>query len=130
LAAQQAFSGIIVVGHIGKLIKLAGGIMNTHSRVADGRLDILALHAGLAGGDAGLMRSLLDAPTVDAGLDLLAAQNLTVPVLRSILGRIDLHLRVRLAGTVPAGAIIFSNRSGHVCISDAADSLLRQWNIE
>ncbi len=127
-AARAGFSGIVVVGHLGKLIKLAGGVMNTHSRVADCRLDLLALHAGLAGGDAGLMRSLLDAPTVDAGLEALAAAGLALPALTSLLERIDRHLAERLGGAVPAGAVVFSPYSGLERASGAAEALLRHWN--
>lgn len=43
------FSGALLIGHIGKLVKLAGGMMNTHSKYGDCRMDILAAHAGMAG---------------------------------------------------------------------------------
>ena len=32
--------GILFVAHIGKFVKVAGGIMNTHSREADARMEI------------------------------------------------------------------------------------------
>lgn len=128
LAVARGFSGVVVVGHIGKMIKLAGGVMNTHSRIADCRLDLLALHAGLAGGDASLLRALLDAPTVDAGLDLLAARALTTPVMQNLLRRIDWHLGARVGGAFPVGAFMFSSRNGLVAVSDAADSLIQHWN--
>ena len=38
-AVSDGFKRILLVGHIGKLVKLAGGIMNTHSRWADCRTD-------------------------------------------------------------------------------------------
>ena len=48
LAAQMGFRNLLLIGHIGKLIKVAGGIMNTHSHVADGRLEILTAHGALS----------------------------------------------------------------------------------
>ena len=42
-AVEFGAKGILLVGHIGKLVKLAAGIMNTHSRNADARMDILKM---------------------------------------------------------------------------------------
>ena len=39
MAAASKFEQVVLVGHIGKLVKLAGGVMNTHSRTADCRTE-------------------------------------------------------------------------------------------
>ncbi|MGL5088115.1 MAG: cobalt-precorrin-5B (C(1))-methyltransferase CbiD [Fusobacteriaceae bacterium] len=44
-AVQLGFKKVMLIGHIGKAIKVAGGIFNTHSRVADARLEIIAANA-------------------------------------------------------------------------------------
>jgi len=44
-AVQYGAKGVLLAGHLGKFVKLAGGIMNTHSREADCRLELLAIHA-------------------------------------------------------------------------------------
>ena len=41
-AAAADFKRLLFVGHIGKLVKVAGGIPNTHSRYGDHRMEILA----------------------------------------------------------------------------------------
>jgi cobalt-precorrin-5B (C1)-methyltransferase len=43
-AVKNGFKKIILIGHLGKLVKLAGGIFQTHSRTADARNEILAAH--------------------------------------------------------------------------------------
>lgn len=46
-AVKLGFKRVLLIGHVGKAIKIAGGIFNTHSRVADGRLETLAANAVL-----------------------------------------------------------------------------------
>lgn len=48
-AATEHFEEVLLVGHIGKLVKVAGGIMNTHSRMADCRTELFCTYAALAG---------------------------------------------------------------------------------
>lgn len=48
-AAGAGFRSVLLVGHLGKLIKVSAGCMNTHSKVADARRETLAAHAALAG---------------------------------------------------------------------------------
>ena len=52
MAAAEHFAEVLLVGHVGKLVKLAGGIMNTHSRCADCRTELFCAHAALCGADA------------------------------------------------------------------------------
>ncbi|MBQ9689946.1 MAG: cobalamin biosynthesis protein CbiD, partial [Candidatus Methanomethylophilaceae archaeon] len=40
---------IVLVANLGKIVKVAAGIMNTHSRNADARMEILAANAAMAG---------------------------------------------------------------------------------
>ena len=54
-AAGAGFRSVLLVGHLGKLIKVSAGCMNTHSKVADARRETLAAHAALAGGDLSLI---------------------------------------------------------------------------
>lgn len=128
LASELSFESVVVVGHIGKLIKVAGGVMNTHSRVADCRLDLLALHAGLAGADVDTMRLVMACPTVDAGLDVLDVRGLAEASLTGLLRRIDHYLTERVGNALSVGAVVFSNRSNLTRASDNALAILEEWN--
>jgi cobalt-precorrin-5B (C1)-methyltransferase len=49
LAVGYGASSILLIGNFGKLVKLAAGIMNTHSAAADGRWEIIGRALALAG---------------------------------------------------------------------------------
>jgi cobalt-precorrin-5B (C1)-methyltransferase len=68
---------VVLVGHAGKLVKVAAGIWNTHSRFGDARLETLAALAGAAGAPPTLICRLLELPTVQAAIEPLAAAGLT-----------------------------------------------------
>lgn len=67
---------VVLVGHAGKLTKVAAGVWNTHSRLADARLETLAALAAAAGAPATLVAQLLELPTVEAAVELLAGAGL------------------------------------------------------
>ena len=127
MAATAGFKEVLLVGHVGKLCKLAGGIMNTHSHTADCRTELFCAHAALCGADRALCARLMDAATTDACLDLLDQAQLRVPVLESLLAAIQLYLDRRAAGTFRVGAVLFSNQHGPLGTTQTAKELLEQW---
>jgi cobalt-precorrin-5B (C1)-methyltransferase len=73
-AAYRKIEKIVLLGHVGKLIKVAGGIFHTHTHVADARMEILLAHAALAGVPIEKLRELAEIPTTEgAAKELLAA---------------------------------------------------------
>jgi cobalt-precorrin-5B (C1)-methyltransferase len=75
--AAYGFSDILLLGHIGKLVKLSGGIFNTHSSVADGRQEIFAAHLAALGADTATVRAVLAATTTEAIAALVERAGLT-----------------------------------------------------
>ena len=127
MAATEQFREVLLVGHVGKLVKLAGGIMNTHSRQADCRVELFCAHAALCGADNTTCRALMDAATTDACLDILDAAGLREPVMESLLVAIQLHLDRRAAEVFAVGAVLFSNQNGPLGQTETADTLLQKW---
>ena len=121
---------VLLVGHIGKLVKVAGGIMDTHSRVADTRMEVLALQAALAGGDGALLRRILDCPTTDAALDLLMEQGLRETVMAGVLAQADRYLERRTKGAFTVGTVMFSNVHGDLGVSPGGQRILERWGEE
>ncbi len=91
-AAREGFERVLVVGHIGKMVKVCGGIMDTHSRVADARMEILAAHAAASGAPAERVRQIMDAATADAGLEILQREGLVVPTCESLSRALSIRL--------------------------------------
>ena len=127
MAASAKFEEVLLVGHVGKLVKLAGGIMNTHSHSADCRTELFCTHAALCGASRKVCTALMDAATTDACLDILDAADLRTPVLESLLRAIQLHLDRRAAGTFRVGAILFSNQHGPLGQTETAAHILNEW---
>ena len=123
-AAGAGFRSVLVVGHLGKLIKAAAGCMNTHSKVADARRETLTAHAALAGADRALLRALFDSPTTDAGVELLKQAGLLGPVMASIGEALDGQLKRRAGEGLTIEALFFSNQYGILGKTPGAERLL------
>lgn len=123
-AAGAGFRSVLLVGHLGKLIKVSAGCMNTHSKVADARRETLAAHAALAGGDRALVKALFDSPTTDAGVELLRGAGLLEPVMDSIAGELDTQLKRRAGPELAIEGIFFSNQYGILGKTPGAEGLL------
>ena len=123
-AAGAGFRSVLVVGHLGKLIKAAAGCMNTHSKVADARRETLTAHAALAGADRALLRALFDSPTTDAGVELLKQAGLLGPVMASIGEALDGQLKRRAGEGLTIEALFFSNQYGILGKTPGAEALL------
>ena len=49
MLSQEGIHQALLAGHVGKLVKVAGGVMNTHSRYGDRRMEILSACARTVG---------------------------------------------------------------------------------
>ena len=108
IGVSLGFSGILIIGHIGKLVKLGSGIFNTHSSFADGRMETLMACGVLAGADVTALQQLTDCATVDAALDILTNAGCMEQTLDALTDRIGHYLSARVKGELPIGAAVFS----------------------
>ncbi len=126
MAGEFGFQKVLLIGHIGKFVKLAAGIMNTHSRYADGRMEVMGVHAALCGANRELLAKLMDCITTDDALDVLEQAGLLEETLSSILRKIDFHLKARSRGDYQVEAVIFSNKRGLLGMTAGAEGMLIQ----
>ena len=127
--ACEIGTDIVLVGNLGKLVKLAGGIMNTHSRNADCRMEILATNAALAGGDIELVREVALCNTTDDALDRIVEAGLKDRVSELLMKAIDKHMRHRTGGAVRTAAVVFSTKYGLLGKTELADEMLEAYRI-
>lgn len=125
LASEAGFSEALLIGHIGKLVKLAGGMFNTHSRWGDCRAEIFASHAALSGAGNETVARIMDSAMTDDMLRLIDADGLKDDVMRSIMKKIEFQLTQRHLGTMRAGVIAFSNVYGILGMTGDAKEILR-----
>lgn len=125
-AVAQGFRGLLLVGHVGKIVKVAGGVMNTHSRYADCRMEILAAHAAMAGAGAQTARRLMECITTDEALSLLEQENLQAPVMASVAKKIEEALNYRAHRELQIGAIFFSTQQAALGETSQARELLQK----
>lgn len=129
-AALLGFESILLVGHAGKLVKCAAGVMNTHSRVADARRETLAAHAALCGADVQTVARVMESPTTDAALDALDAVGLKGAVMERVTIALGEQLRHRAGQGMQVEAVIFSNSHGLLGKSAGAEALVQRHRRE
>ena len=119
------FRGALLVGHVGKLVKTAGGMMNTHSKYGDCRMEILAAHAAAAGVDAKHIREILDCAACDDAVRILRECGRDAPALARVTERALFHLSHRADG-MEVGLLMFSKEYGVLGQSENAPALLKK----
>lgn len=129
-AAELGFKDILLVGHIGKLVKLGIGLFNTHSKHGDGRIETLITCALEAGAELETLRELDGCVTTDAALDILAGAGCVQETMRVLSGRVEHYLKKRLPESVNIEYLCFTNAGiykGVLFQSDNAAGLAERW---
>ena len=114
MAVDMGVKGILFISHIGKFVKVAAGIMNTHSHSADARMEVLCSNAIRAGGDLACARSILQCNTTDEALRVLDENHILKETMKEITDRIQFYLDHRSYQQILLGAVIFSNEYGYL----------------
>ena len=130
MAIDMGVKGILFIAHIGKFVKVAAGIMNTHSHSADARMEVLASNAIRAGAPLECAKEILNASTTDEALDILNRYQMTQGTMKEVLDRIQFYLNHRSYEQILLGAVVFSNTCGYLGQTADAVKLIEQINIQ
>lgn len=107
----KGFKGVLLVGHVGKLIKFAAGLMNTHSKYGDRRMETLTEHVRRLGQDGSV---LLDCVTTEDAISVIKRQypQIETRLWKSILDAIQAQMKKKTQGKLLSEALMYSNEYG------------------
>ncbi len=126
----RGFKKILLIGHMGKLVKVVSGSFHTYNRNSDGRMETMAAYAAVNGASAAVVKEIMDCNTTDGAAIIIARERLDV-----IYGQMAERAQVRseryIFGKSRVG-IIFAAMDGSVqAVSSHAKVILEEekWNI-
>lgn len=124
ICREFGFKGALLVGHIGKLVKIAGGILNTHSKYGDCRMEIIASYAGASGLAANCVAEILECVTCDDAVRILKENGVFDETLKRITEKISFIMNNRVGNELVTGAILFSKEHSYLYETEKARFLL------
>lgn len=122
MAIQIGFQRMLLAGHIGKLIKVAGGIMNTHSKEGDCRMELLAAFAVRAGVSVERIRQILECVSTEEAVRILKEEGKSREVMDYAMERICYYLGKRGKGQLEIDCIMYANEFGELAKSKGAEA--------
>lgn len=126
MAGELGFQRLLLTGHIGKLVKVAGGIMNTHSHEGDCRMELMAAAGLRAGVKPEVLKKILDCATTTEAIGFLEQENMTGPVMELLMERIQYYLNRRAADSMQVACIMYDNQYGELAKSEHAEEFLEE----
>lgn len=124
-AVFLGFETLLLIGHSGKLVKLAQGVMNTHSKYADCRTELFALEAMFHGASIEVGKEIYGCLTTDEVTKILKREQLFEPVMDKVTERIDFYMQHRVHGKIKTAAFMFSNVYGILGKTKDAEELIQ-----
>lgn len=126
MAAELGFKKMLLTGHIGKLIKVSGGIMNTHSKEGDCRMELLSAACIKSGGSAKTAIKILDSVTTEEGVRILEEENILDKTMNYVMDKIMFFLNKRGNGKIKIECMMYANQFGLLAKSENADAFLEE----
>ncbi|HMM20301.1 MAG TPA: cobalt-precorrin-5B (C(1))-methyltransferase CbiD [Selenomonadales bacterium] len=131
-AVELGMKEVLLFGHLGKLVKIAAGVFQTHNRMADARLETLAAYAAACGAARDAVEAILAATTTEAAMPILEATGLAAPVYRRLAERASLRAERYVFGELAVGTVIVTLTGEILGLDDKASRIGGSlgWNIK
>ena len=124
MVRELRFDRMLLVGHVGKLIKLSGGIMNTHAKEADCRMELMAAAALRSGASVRTVKAVLDSVTTEEAYEHLVSEGIGKACFAYIMQRIAYYLKKRAGDHLDVQCIIYANSYGLLGATASAAEML------
>ena len=126
----RGFEKMILVGHMGKLVKVASGSFHTYNRNSDGRMETMAAYAAANGASKEVVREILDCNTTDGAAIIIHREHLDM-IYSQMAERAQVRSERYIFGKSRVG-VIFAGMDGTIqAVSSHAKDILEEegWNI-
>ena len=130
IARELGFKELLLCGHIGKLVKVSGGIMNTHSSEADCRMELLAAAAAKCGAENELICTILDCVTTEEAYEHMKSAGIERECMDYVMNRIAYYLSKRAGEDMRIECIMYSNSEGLLGETAGASAMLNKASEE
>lgn len=124
IALEYKMLGVLFIGHLGKVVKVSGGMMNTHSKYGDCRMELLCAHAIRCQSSIEPLQKLVQCNTIDDAITVLDEFQLRRQVLESILEQVQKNMARQVLDHLEIGVITFSLQYGLLSQTRNAHSLI------
>jgi len=131
-AAERGAERVLILGHTGKLVKVAAGVFHTHNRIADARLETLAAYAAAEGLPQDGVRAVLASNTTEDAMEIISGAGLMDRVCSVIAERVHIRAERYLFGKVQVGALMVNFAGDILGADERARSFARSygWRLE
>ena len=119
------FTGMLLTGHIGKLVKVAGGMLNTHSKYGDCRMEQISECAVIAGASEETLDRIQNSVVTEDAVDILIENDILSETMTEIMNRIMTNLRCICNEGLNIECMMYSNKHGMLAKSEGAEEMLR-----
>ncbi|MBM7614723.1 cobalt-precorrin-5B (C(1))-methyltransferase CbiD [Alkaliphilus hydrothermalis] len=128
-ALAKGIKKILIIGHMGKIVKVAGGIFHTHSKIADGRLEILTAYLGLMGASREDLKKIMESNTTEEAIQSIKEFGYD-DVFLTLAEKISEKCRQRTYHKVEIGTVVFSMEEGVLGVCPIGEELLEEFKNE
>jgi len=125
-AVEKGVKEIILLGHPGKLVKLAAGIFNTHHKMGDARAEVIAAYAGAVGADNDTINRILQSNTTEEAAEFLKQLNLSRATFDRIAEKVSSRVMERIKEKAKVSVIIVS-LDGAILGMDESARCMEPW---
>lgn len=129
-SVKAGFAKILIIGHLGKIIKLASGSFHTHNRMSDGRMETLAAYAALYGASREVVESILNSTTTEAAMPIIEENGLQA-IYQYAAERAVIRSERYIAKEATVGVILSTLDGSILAVSESAKQIgaTEQWDI-